>query len=719
MLTRLADLADRRPRRILVTVALLAALAAVIGGSVATVMKTGRDNFDNPRSESVVAAGALERAGGGVAPEPDVVAVVRPGPPVRSAAGRRALERVAGAMRADPGVARVAADPSAVSRDGRASYVVGFFRPGSAEADEVIAERLDAKLGAQPGVDVGGPVLVNAQVSEQVSKDLARAEAIALPLLLLVSLFVFRGLVAALLPVAVGMLSILGTLLVMRVTAEVTPLSIFALNLVTGLGLGLAIDYSLLVVSRYREEVAEHGAGRVALQRTMATAGRTVVFSSLTVALAMACLVAFPERFLRSMGIGGASVALLAALVSVTALPALLAVLGPRIDALAPRRLRRSAPATEGGAWYRLSRRVMRRPVVIAGACAVVLLAAGLPSLRVEFGGVDATVLPQSAGARQAADALTDNFASNVTTPTIVTVRASRSDAPAVRAYAASLDALPGVDAVRPPQAVGDGLWRVDVMTHEPALADSSQEVVERLRDRSSPFPVQVSGDAARFADQQSSLSANLPLALALLVLTTAVALFLATGSVVLPVKALLMNGLTISAAFGILVLIFQDGRLEGPLGFSSTGSLESGDMVLLFVLAFALATDYGVFLLSRIKEARDAGAGEAEAVALGLERTGRTVTAAAALFCIAIGAFATSEIVFIKAVGIGTAAAVLIDATIVRALLLPSLMRLLGHRNWWAPAPLRRWHDRTVLRRPETRPPLAGAPAAEPSGSR
>jgi uncharacterized membrane protein YdfJ with MMPL/SSD domain len=536
---------------------------------------------------------------------------------------------------------------------------------------------------------LGGPVLGAAQVSDQVSKDLGRAELLALPLLALVALLVFRGALAAMLPLLVGLLAIVCTFLVLRIATAVTPMSIFALNMVTGLGLGLAIDYSLLIVSRYREELDRSGPGVETLRRTMTTAGRTVLLSSGTVALALASLLVFPQRFLYSMGIGGVAVALLAALVSITVLPALLALCGARLQ---------RPPGVSAGGWYRLSRAVMRRPLPVALACAAVLVAAGLPALRVQFGGVDASVLPPGAGARQAAEALDREFPPNTATPVIVAVRAPRAAAPAVRAYAAQTGRLPGAVGAAAPRWAGDR-WVFDVSAADGPLTRRSRALVERIRHGAAPYAVQVTGESARFEDQQASISSHLPLGLGLLALSTIVVLFLATGSVVLPIKAVILNALTLSVAFGVLVLVFQDGRLEGPLSFSSPGSLESADMVLLFVLAFALATDYGVFLLTRIKEGHDAGLSDEEAVAVGLERTGRTVTAAAVLFCIAIGAFATSEIVFIKEVGVGTAVAVLVDATIVRALLVPSLMRLLGRWNWWAPGPLRRLHARPALR--------------------
>jgi uncharacterized membrane protein YdfJ with MMPL/SSD domain len=430
------------------------------------------------------------------------------------------------------------------------------------------------------------------------------------------------------------------------------------------------------------------------MRRTLATAGRTVLFSSLTVALALASLLVFPQRFLYSMGISGAFAALLAGVVAVTALPALLAVLGPRVNALA---LARWRGEPEQGFWYRLSHGVMRRPVAVALVTTAVLVLAGLPALRLQFTGVDASVLPKDSAPRQVDDALRTAFPPAPTAPVTVSVEAPATDRAEVERYAAWLAARPGVAEVAPPQAL-DGIWVLSVIPKGAELDRQSLDLVRDAREGPAPGAVAVSGRSAEFVDQQESLASRLPLGLAILAVTTFSILFLLTGSVVLPLKALLMNLLSLSAAFGLLVLVFQDGRFEGLLAYDSQGALEATQPVLLFAVAFALSTDYGVFLLTRIKEAHDGGLPNAEAVAVGLQRTGRIVTAAALLLSVALGAFATSEIIFIKQVGLGTVFAVLIDATIIRALLVPSLMKLLGEWNWWAPRPLRRLHARIAL---------------------
>ena len=699
MLAGIARFVSARPRRVLAATFAFAVLAAVIGGPVAGSMKAGSDNFEDPASESSTARAALQQAAG-MSAEPDVIALVRP---------------VGARLAAEPGVARVASFPSTgdaalVSRDGRSTYLAAYFRGGNADAKDRMAKRLDRELGHAAGVQLGGSRLASRQVSLQVQSDLARAELLAFPILLLLSLWVFRGLVAAVLPPLLGALAIVGTLLGLQIASQFTHLSIFALNLVTGLGLGLAIDYSLFIVSRYREELARVGPGFEALRRTMTTAGRTVAFSALTVIAALASLLVFPQRFLYSMGIGGMLVAFVAATLALVALPALLALLGPRVNALSPTRWRRAgerdARLAHEGFWYRLSRGVMRRPGRVAIAAAAVLVVLGLPFLRVAFTGFDANVLPKSASAHRVSDALDHDFPPHRASPITLAVDGPRSAAPQVAALAGEVRRLRSVAAVTAPRPVGRAVWQVDVISRSGPLSSRSQGLVDEIRQVRTPLHVGVAGQTARFLDQQASLSDHLPLALILLATTTLLFLFAMTGSVVLPVKALLMNLLTLSAAFGILVFVFQDGRFEHVLSYSSLGGLDSTQPILLFVIAFALSTDYAVFLLTRIKEARDGGSGERESVAIGLQRTGRIVTAAALLFCVAIGAFATSEIVFIKELGVGTALAVLIDATIVRALLVPSLMALLGRWNWWAPRPLRRLHARFGLS--ETQPERA-----------
>jgi len=644
MLQRLADLAGRRPRTILLAALLLGVAAAAFGATTPSRLSASDNDYQDRSSQSYRTFQLLSQRTG-VIPGPSIVDLVAP-------AGRAdALAR----LRADPAVAFVRVGRA---RDGRVA-IGAFLRDGSKTS--AAARRLERTL---PGL-VGGPAVASDQVRSQSEHDLFRAELIAFPLLLALGIWIFRGVVAALLPVAAGLLSIATTLAMLRVANGIVSISVFALNLVTGAGLGLAIDYSLLLVSRYREELARVGPCPEALRVTVATAGRTVAFSAITVAAAFASLLVFPLGFLRSMAIGGLIVAPLAGLVALLVVPALFALLGERIDALAIRRV----SDLGGGGWYRFAHGVMRWPLPIAIATTAALVTLGLPFLGVRFIGVDASVLPSSASARQVQDAL------GVGTPEHVVVHSV--------ADVATLRRLRGIAAVTAPRSLGGGLLTVDVTPSAKPMTAGAKALVRRIRR----IPgASVSGVTAWYLDTASSLRRHLPLALVILTLTVVALLYLVTRSVILPLKAVVMNAASLCAAFGILVWVFQYGRLEGLLHYRSQGALELTQPVLLFAIAFGLATDYGVFLLARIREAHESGLPNREAVALGLERTGRVVTAAALLFCVAVGSFATSEIVLVKEVGVGIAVAVAIDASLVRALLVPSLMALLGDWNWWRP---------------------------------
>ncbi len=656
----MAAFVARRARWILVATVAFTVLSFGFGGGVVSRLDSGSSQFADPQSESFRAFRLLQRAGG-LEPDPGIIALVRHGH----------VDVVRARFAADAEIARV----TTVQQ-----FVFGFYRHGLEKRSERATKRLRSAFANDPGVVLGGSSVAGAEIDRTVRDDLTRAELIAFPLVFLLSFVVFRGLVAALIPPLVGAASIGATLLGLRAVVDLMGVSVFALNLVTGLGFGLAIDYSLLIVSRYREELARHGHTPEAVRATLRTAGRTVTFSALTVAAAMGSLAIFPLPFLYSMAVGGALVALAALVVVLIALPAFLHLVGPRIDALAPRRWSRP-PA--GGGWARLAKFVMRRPGIVAIGAGGLLIALALPALGLRFTGIDATTLPKSAGSRQVADALTASGLRGVAAPLNIVLRTRPTDSELVR-----LHALPGSLGSRGPTAAGDGLWRVDVSPAADALSDPTQRLVRDVR-RLFPDGL-VAGRAASFADQRVALKGGLPWALALLGLTTFALLFLFTGSVVLPLKALLLNALTIGGAFGILVLVFQ--------GAAGVDGLEQTQPVLLGAVAFGLSTDYAVFLLSRIKEARDRGESNVAAVAGGLERTGRIVTAAALLFCVAIGSFAASKLVFVQELGVGTAAAVALDATIVRALLVPALMAILGEWNWWAPGPLRRLYARLRL---------------------
>ena len=691
----LARLADRRAKRILVLGVLIFALAGALGGGVADRL----DPFgaEDPDTESVIADERLREAG---FRETGIVVLIENN--VRSAEGRERVRRFARDLEQDSDVASVSSylttgSRDFISRDGNSTYLAVALAPTGDRARQDAAERIASELADEEGVLVGGPAVAQSQLNDQVERDLRRAELFAFPILFLLSLLFFRGIVAALLPLLVGGLAIVGTLAMLRLTSELTSVSIFALNVAVGLGLGLAIDYSLFIVSRYREEIAHMGTGMDAMRRTLGTAGRTVLFSSLTVAGALASLLVFPQRFLYSMGLAGVFVALIAGAIALTILPAVLTLLGSRVNALSPRflarRAEREARPADSGFWSRLAQLVGRFPRTVATASAALLIALAIPFLGVSFTSVDAQVLPESASARQVDDTMRSEFLPYRDTPVTLAVD---GDSLAAARVASSAQELPGAAAVRGPRQLGDGTYAVDVISTAPPLTESSQDLVRELRDLKGG--TLVTGTTAHYLDLETSLGEHLPLALLIVVAITFTVLFLMTGSLILPLVQMAMNTVGLASMFGLLVFVFQDGRFEGLFGYASQGGLEATQLLLLFAVVFGLSTDYGVFLLARIKEARDAGHSNAGAISAGLERTGRIVTAAALLFFVAFGAFITSEIVILKQLGFGTAMAVLIDATIIRALLMPSLMHVLGRAAWWAPSPLRRLHSRIGL---------------------
>jgi uncharacterized membrane protein YdfJ with MMPL/SSD domain len=724
VIARLVVLAEAHSRRVLLVSGLVFLLAAAFGGPVVSILKSENSDFQDPASQNQQVLKAIERATHQTATFGLVALVPSRGDARTDPLARRESAHVLALLASQPGFQR-AIDywgaggrvglnthlPELVSRDGHETLVLAAFanRDYSTHAVEHIRAQV-----AGSGVRLGGNDVAFNEINKTTSSDLQRAEMFAFPILLLLSFWVFRGLIAAALPLLVGGFAIVLTFLLLRLIDQFAGLSVFAVNLVTGMGLGLGIDYSLFVLARYREELAGGADTHAALLRTLQTAGRTVLYSSLTVAGALASMLVFPLRFLYSMGVGGALVALSAGAVSLIVLPAVLVALGPRIDALAPSRLQRSAArtaqASEQGGWYRLARGVMRRPGLVALVTAAVLLLAALPALRIAFAPADAHVLPATSEARKVAQTLTNDFPVDASQTVTIVARSpgppsSRPGAAAsavtapVAAIVARARQIAGTQASEgPPRYIGGGVWEIELQPRGVSGAPANQRLVKHLRTIGPAPALLVGGATAWFVDQKTAIAAHLPLALAILAVVTAGFLFLMTGSAILPLIALAMNLLTVAVAAGLLVLIFQDGNLDGLFGFTPIGGLEESNLVLLFILAFAMSTDYGVFLFGRIKEAHDSGRATRDAVAYGLERTGRLVTAAALLFCVALGAFSTSHILFVKQLGVGVPLAVAIDATIVRALLVPALMGRLGEATWWAPRPLRRLHTRIGL---------------------
>ena len=606
-------------------------------------------------------------------------------------------------------------DPAMVSTDQHSVQLVISLAGKGQDAFLSNYDELAPTLEAEGlHTDLAGAFAVYNDVNEITSEDLARAETISMPVVLLLALLIFGSLVAASMPALVGLLAMLGALALVRVLALFTEVSIFSVNVISLLGIGLAIDYALFVISRFREELAllpldDPDASATAIRRTMNTAGRTVLFSGLTVAAAMSSLLIFPQAFLRSMGYGGISAVLVAMLAALTVLPATLRLLGRRVDAgrLPWRRTRPVALGDDQGRWAQLARGVMRRPVTVIVVTVVGLLAIASPFLGARWGSVDYRVLPEDAPAHVAAQKLNEQFGPEQSTANLLLRGASEAD---VAAYTSAVEQVAGVRGVQTVDAEGDvtllrAFWDGNSQT------ERSQDIVRDLRELDpAAGSALVGGLTADTVDLVSSVSGHLPWMGLIVVAVMLVLLFIAFGSLVLPVKAVLMNLFSITASFGVITWVFSDGHLSGLLGFESQGYLDATNPILMLAILFGLSMDYEVFLLSRVREQWDKTHDNDLAVATGVQKTGRIITSAALLLAVVIGAFGMSGIVFMKMLGIGMLVALVVDATVVRALLVPATMKLLGTWNWWAPGPLRRWWERYGFR--EEGPEPDGTPA-------
>jgi len=764
MIPRMTALVLRSPRRVLAVSSLVVALAGVAGMGVADHLVQG--GFSDPAAESSRAARHLaEHVATG---QPNLVLVASPaGGDVDDPVTAEAASAVTDALARTPHVEGVASYwslgrlPVLRSDDGAHALVLARVAGNDDEVAHLVGGVVEAARAADPDdrlhLRATGQAAVYEQLTATSERDLRRAELLALPIVAVALLIVFGSVASALLPLVVAGAAIVTTMAVLRGVAEVTDVSVFALNLTTGLGLGLAIDYGLLVLARFRDELAVDGDVDRAVRRTMDTAGRTVAFSALTVAGSLVALLVFPMSYLRSFAYAGFAVVALSAAGALVVLPALLRLLGPKVAWGSVRRGRwspgavprnrpagtagagQSADGAQPGGWHRLALAVTRRPVPIAAVVLCLLLALGLPFLHVRFGQPDDRMLPEGAAARDASDVLRERFAANEADALPVVAFAGDAavgtgGTDGLDAYAAELSALPDVarvDAatgtyvagarILPPlPVVSDrfstpaGTWLSVVPdAHLDPQSDAGQDLARAVRAVPAPFRVEVGGPSARLVDTKEVLSARVPLALAIIAVVTLVTLFLLFGSVLVPVKAVLVNLLSLTATFGAMVWVFQEGHGSGLLGFTPTGTLEVTTPILMFCIAFGLSMDYEVFLLARIREEHDAGADTATAVAQGLERTGRIVTAGAVLMAVVFLSFATSQVSFLKLFGIGLTLAVLMDATLIRGALVPASMAMFGRANWWAPGPLRRLHDRIGVREGGSEDPVVVPDAA------
>ncbi len=701
-------------------------LATVYGAGVHDKLSTG--GFDDPGAESSRAAAVIARQFPASGQSDYVIVVTAATGTVDGAAVARAgteltqrLQRSNGVLSASSywSLERV---PQLRSHDSRQALVVASLRGTQNEKLKTAAAltAVFASKGAVVSTAVSGQVEVTRQLADQADKDLAKADLLTAPITFVALAIVFGSLIAAGLPLVVGLFAVLGTFVTLTLLTKFTEVSVFSLNLTTGLGLGLAIDYSLFVVSRYREELRHGVSSVVAVGRSMQTAGRTVAFSAATVAISLTCLAIFPMPYLRSFAYAGVAVVALAALASVVVLPAILAVLGPWVDRL---RIFKVREPTDGGVWLHQARRVMRHPIVYAVTVTIVLGLLAIPFFHLDLGLSDDRVGPKNMSSRIATDQIRENFSSREADALQVLVPDvdAKADRVAIDHFARTLSVQHGVarvDAITgyyhvaiggtlipfvPPNAfsqrfaapAGTRGTLLSVVPDVEPLSTQGENLVRAIRSTLAPFPFLVAGTSANLVDTKHAVVTRLPLTLGLIALATFVLLFLMTGSILVPIKALLLNLLSLTATFGAIVWIFQDGHLSGPLHFTATGSIDVFTPILMFCIAFGLSMDYEVFLLSRIKEEYDLEHDNEHAVAVGLQKSGRIVTAAALLLTVVFLGIATSEVALVKTFGIGLTLAVLVDAFLIRATLVPAFMRLAGRLNWWSPRWLRRWHLR------------------------
>ena len=684
----------RRARRSLWIAGVIALLSLVGGGIGSAHLTSSLSDYDAPGSAVVLAQHAIQRVTQ-ANPEEGYEVVIRTGSTIGASSPLPSrVKEIVALLHARPEVKQVfdyanTGDASMIAKGGNLTVVVATV--GAVQEKQAVSA-LQLAIAAQPSlrsnVWLGGPTVADVQIAAVSSQDLGRAELYALPFLVLLLLLIFRRFRAAMLPLLGALFAIAITLGAMGLIIVFLPLSVFALNLVIALGLGLSVDFSLLMFSRFREEYTRRGSLEAAIATARKTAGHTVLFSALTVASAMATLAIFPERFVYSMGIAGAIVVLAAGAFALFVLPSLLMVSGGRLVARpsSRRRSRGAAADTSTGRWYRIATTVMRRRIVMALSAVLVLVVFAAPFLHVAFTGADASALPASSSAGSAFALVQNKFPSFSEAPATLVVNAAHAAPGALASLEAAAGAVPGVKAVSKFEHIGGSLWESNVALSSTPLSPAAQQTAKSLQALASPGRLTVIGQTASFLTLQKSLESRIPLVLGLIVLIALIMLFAMTRSILLPLMAVVMNILTIGATFGMLVWAFQWGHLQHLLGFNAPGALQSTSLIIILAVVFGLSTDYGVFLLGRMKEEHDAGMSPDESVARGLDHTGGIVSSAALCLALAMGALVLSRLVFVKELGLGVAFAVLIDATVVRAILVPALMKFLGSAAWWSP---------------------------------
>ena len=676
-------------------------IGILVAGAVGSLIFTRLDSggYSNPNSDSYKVYEYLRDDL--KVEDPSVVVVIDSGDvdvtdPVVTQKGLALEER----MKKEEGVTRTLSfwssggEATLKSSDGKAAYVLIYgegeaFSPKSQDLGAIFQKNYDGKIDGLT-LYAGGVGVVGNAITEKISKDLKISEAISIPLTFILLAFVFGALAASAMPLIVGVAAILGAFFVLYLISLFTEVSVYALNLTTGMGLGLGIDYALLMVNRFREEIQRGKNVEDAVVTTMATAGKTVFYSGMTVLVTMVSLTFFPLPFLKSFGYAGVSVVALAVVGAIIGLPPILAVLGHRIDKGV---IRKSAiTPKEEGRWANTARLVMKRPAAVVILSLIVLGIMAAPVQNIKFAQGDSRMLPASNPAAIATALQAERFPGQTGTPIEIIVFDGSQKLDAVNAYSQEVAKVPGIMSVVPPQVIGADVRVVAYQSMLPRTPEA-QKLIHDIRDINAPPGTLVGGVAADYTDSQDGISATLPWALGWIAISVLVLVFIFTGSIILPIKAVLLNVLSLAATMGVLTWVFIDGNLRWLVGdFTLTGTLDTSIVILIVVVVFGLSMDYELFLLSRIREEHLAGKSNVDAVATGLQRSARIITAAALILAVVFAAFVTSGVTSIKSMGFGVALAVILDATIIRALLVPALMRLFGERNWWAPKSMQRF---------------------------
>ena len=695
MFEKLGSLIVKRKRLIFSLFLVAIFSAGAIGTSVFGKLDSG--GYNDPKSDSAKAFEYLTDVF--KVKDPAVVLVVETTNGVNDPAVVATAAKLETSIKGESGVGSTLSywsaggAPTLKSSDENSAFL--FIYSEDVEWDNVqslgkrIQEKYDGKFENLTVYASGTGVFAHA-INTKIANDLKISEAISIPLTFILLVFVFGGLVASAMPLLVGVSAILGSLLVIYLLTLFTGVSVFALNLITGLGLGLGIDYSLLVVNRFREELHSGKSVDEAIKKTVATAGKTVFYSGLTVVITLAALMLFPLMFLKSFGYAGVTVVVMAVLGALVALPALLAILGKRIDKAVVRK--GALKPKEDGRWAQTARFVMRKPVSVVVLSLVILTVLAAPIKNIVFSQVDSRVLPASNPAAYAAQLITERFPGQEGNPIEVIIPGGANKIEQINNYTQEIAKVSGVVRVGEPQILGNDVRVIAIHDMGPRTPDA-EALIKQIRLIPSPDQTLIGGVAADYADTQIGIAKTMPWALTWIAIGVLLLLFVFTGSLILPIKAVVLNILSLAATLGVITWIFVDGNLKWLVGdFTTTGSVDTGSIILVAVVAFGLSMDYELFLLSRIKEEHDAGRSNIESVATGLQRSARIITAAAGLLAIVFASFVLSGVTSIKMLGFGVAFAIILDATLVRALLVPALMRLFGERNWWAPKSLKRF---------------------------